>query len=202
MPRFVSLPRDPAFYDESIDTCFIPLTKGKWAMVSGVDRDLAMSTWYAAPRKERCYAMRDIGSGHGRRVESLHRIIAGRLGVPIDGLDVDHINHDGLDNRRHNLRAATRTQNNGNGRKPSTNRSGYKGVSFHAKSGRWCAWLHFEGRSRYLGLFQHAVDAARAYDREARRCFGSFACTNFPEDPVNDNSQHLVGEVGAGGVIG
>jgi hypothetical protein len=95
----------------------------------------------------------------------------------------DHINGDGLDNRRTNLRQATPTQNNANCGIRGHNTSGYKGVSLRPDRGnRWRATIRIHGLQYFLGLFDDVEDAARAYDAAALELFGDFARLNFPEE--------------------
>lgn len=102
------------------------------------------------------------------------------LMVPVsDGLTVDHENGNRLDNRRANLRAATRAQQQYNRGRGCNNTSGFKGVSFHRKTGRWRATIQLDGRHRHLGLFDDAETAARAYDDAALAAWGEWARTNF-----------------------
>jgi hypothetical protein len=99
-------------------------------------------------------------------------------------LVVDHINHNGLDNRKANLRPATRAQNNYNRlaikRKGATSK--YKGVAWKKDKNKWRARLHFNGKLMFLGYFDNQIDAAKAYDKAAKECYGPFACLNFPGD--------------------
>ncbi|MHC4659626.1 MAG: AP2 domain-containing protein, partial [Planctomycetota bacterium] len=98
------------------------------------------------------------------------------------GLMVDHINHNGLDNRKVNLRVATRAQNSRNIRK-SQNKfsSNYKGVHFRRREGLWMARITVDGRTLYLGDFKEEVDAARAHDRAAMKYHREFAALNFEQ---------------------
>lgn len=116
----------------------------------------------------------------GRKV-LLHRLIAG---VTERSVLVDHQNRNKLDNRRSNLRLATRCQNAGNlVRVASKYRSRFKGVSWHKHVGRWVAQLKVTlnsvEKNKYLGTFEHEEDAAKAYDKAAREHFGNFARLNF-----------------------
>lgn len=108
----------------------------------------------------------------------MHRLI---LDVPL-GVQVDHINHNGLDNRRVNLRLATNGQNSANRVLGSDSRSGFKGVSWDA--GRWRARIKVDQQDRHLGRFDIPEAAARAYDRAAREHFGEFAWLNFPGEEI------------------
>ena len=157
-------------------TVEIPLTKGYVALVDEQDaaRVLAAGPWFARPDRQTqlVYATHHAGRGRdGRRTESLHTFVTG---WPF----VDHRNGNALDNRRANLREATRSQNSANRRVPRTNKCGLKGVRFEAK--RWRADIKVGGTSRYLGRFDTAEDAARAYDVAAREAWGEFAALNFP----------------------
>lgn len=120
------------------------------------------------------YAVRSESGEDGRQTIYLHREI---LGTP-KGLITDHINGDRLDNRRFNLRVATRGQNNANGMDRSR-RSGYRGVYWHGiSSKRWVSQISVDGRLRHLGLFEDPREAAKTYDAAARAAWGQFARTN------------------------
>jgi hypothetical protein len=97
---------------------------------------------------------------------------------PPEGRLVDHENQDGLDNRRANLRIATRSQNNANQRRRKDNTSGYKGVVWHKRERRWQAQIQVEGKCLYLGGFDDPKDAAQAYNVAAFTHFGEFARLN------------------------
>ncbi len=116
---------------------------------------------------------------HGRHVR-LHRLI---MGEPI-GIFVDHINGDGLDCRRINLRLANHSQNHMNRQADSRNKSGFKGVNKSPKANRWYAFITKPGerKSSYIGCFKSAEEAAHAYDEAARIFHGKFACVNFPRE--------------------
>jgi hypothetical protein len=113
-----------------------------------------------------------------KKVLYMHQII---LEVP-EGMIIDHINHDGMDDRSVNLRPATRAQNSRNRKKfPRKCSSKYKGVYLHKSSLKWQARIMFEKKRRYLGYFNNEIDAAKAYDEAAKKYHGEFACLNFPE---------------------
>ncbi len=101
------------------------------------------------------------------------------LDVP-EGMLVDHINGNPLDNRRSNLRLATHGDNQANMGMSRHNTSGYKGVSFRKERGKYRAYISLDDKYVHLGHFDTDVDAARAYDEAARFYFGEFACVNFP----------------------
>jgi hypothetical protein len=119
-----------------------------------------------------------LGRVDGRRL-TLHGFILGER----NSLDIDHRNGSGLDNRRSNLRLATRTQNCGNAQ-PKGGVSRFKGVTFRKKKGTWIARVQFKKSRIYLGDFEKEEDAARAYDKAAIQLFGEFARLNFPDCPA------------------
>jgi hypothetical protein len=102
------------------------------------------------------------------------------LGTPPDGMVIDHINGDPLDNRKSNLRFATYQQNHWNSKK--TKGTKYQGVSFVKQIGLWQARIRHEGIYVHLGYHRSAEDAARAYDFVAIRLQGEFAYLNFSEE--------------------
>lgn len=107
------------------------------------------------------------------KVSRLHRMIAEWAGLGTTH-QIDHKNHNKLDCRRRNLRRATHSQQQCNRGLRKDNTSGYKGVSKNHK--RYMAAIN----KRYIGTFSTAKEAARAYDKAARRLHGSFARLNFP----------------------
>lgn len=106
----------------------------------------------------------------------MHRQV---VDVP-DGMVVDHINRDSLDNRKANLRPATRAQNVWNSTKRKGGTSRYKGVSFKKHNAKWIARIYTKGREIHLGCFENETDAAKAYDNAAKKYHGRFAALNFP----------------------
>lgn len=125
------------------------------------------------------YAMRIASAGRSRsRMVLLHRFI---LDAPKD-FEVDHINGDKLDNRRSNLRLATRSENMRNRPKSSRSSSPYKGVRLANGGPRWRAYIGSKADGqKHLGCFDSAEEAARAYDEAARELWGEYARVNFPE---------------------
>lgn len=154
-------------------TIKIPLTQRKYALIDEEDAALiAAHRWYASKSGPCWYAVTNARNGH--TVRKMHRLI---LNAPA-GVDVDHINGDGLDNRRCNLRLATRAQNNANNRRVSN--SGYKGVRWNEQCGGWIV----EVKSTYVGVYETKEEAALAHDIRALEVFGEYANLNLPRDFV------------------
>lgn len=155
----------------------IMLTRGQVAIVDDQDAELSRHHWHATRHPDSSwYARRNVPGQHGKMV-LLHREIAKRAGLDIDGKEVDHWDGNGLNNRRANLRVATRVQNAKNMPKPRRNKSGFKGVSFYARDGRWQAHIKADGVNHYLGRFDTPEEAAVAYEEAAKRLHGEFART-------------------------
>jgi len=152
--------------------CCIPLTRGQVALVEDADAHLADRRWVARPIGRRTggfYAYRSEGA----RTVYMHRLI---LNAPKGAL-VDHINGDGLDNRRANLRLATPGQNLAN--RATTGRSGYRGVMNVGHPHRpWLAYICVDRRRRDIGFYATAEEAASAYDSAASARYGEFARLN------------------------
>lgn len=158
----------------------ITLTRGLSARVS--DRDwsrLSAFNWYAQSNGGgKFYAARDVRTVNNRVIILMHRDILSLSGI----LDGEHKDGDSLNNQRHNLRPATRSQNHANRIVLPKNKScKFRGVSLQKTTGLFTAQISIENRKRHLGCFLDAKLAARAYDRAAFRQFGKFARLNFPK---------------------
>lgn len=151
----------------------IPLGRGHVALIDEADfPTIEPFRWHALVRRGVVYA----GACPGKKDRLLmHRLIMGAT----KGTVVDHISHDGLDNRRSNLRVCSQSQNQANQLVQANTRktSRFKGVSLN-KGGRWSATIQVRGQRLRLGTFGSEDDAARAYDQAANDAFGEFACTN------------------------
>ncbi len=100
---------------------------------------------------------------------------------PPANMQIDHINHNALDNRRCNLRVCTQSQNMANGKMRSKKTSRYRGVHFDKLRKKWQAQIRSNGQNKGLGYFINEAEAAMAYDNEAWQSFGEFATLNFPQ---------------------
>jgi len=153
----------------------IPLTQGKMALVD--DRDfewLSQWKWCACKGRTTYYAIRGWQQNGKMRIVQMHRAILN----PHSGIEADHINGDGLDNRRTNLRTCTSSQNHANSRKRANCSSLYKGVSWYKRKRKWYSCISVKGRTRALGYFDDEQEAARVYNHAAISVFGEFARLN------------------------
>ena len=152
----------------------IALTQGKFAKVDDEDFGVLSSCkWYLVTREN------NIFYAINRSRVSMHRLIL----AATRNLQVDHINHDGLDNRRSNLRLCTHKENDRNRRLQRNNTSGFKGVSMVLKTGKWEAKVRYRDETGRVfnivaGYFHDKRQAALAYNRKALEIFGKFAYLN------------------------
>jgi len=156
----------------------IELSQGKVALVDDEDYEwLNQWGWYALRQRYNWYAVRMIGSRRTRRgLLAMHKIVL----APRKGMVTDHINHNGLDNRRCNLRECTTAENVRSSLKRMPNAiSQYKGVTKNVQqSKKWIAQIVVNRQRIYLGVHEDEIEAARAYDRAALEHFGEFASLN------------------------
>lgn len=152
----------------------IPLTHGKIAIVDAADYEYLNQWKWGATRPYRVwYAVRYIGKkGRGGFPLRMHREI---LSVSSPAQTIDHVNGDGLDNRRCNLRLASTRQNCYNVGARKDNKSGQKGVTWHKASRKWRAQIAVPGKIKHLGTFAEKAEAIKAYQLAAREVHGEFA---------------------------
>jgi hypothetical protein len=134
--------------------------------------------WCLGGHERKSYAIGGIRNKKGGvKTVYLHREIMNAT----DERFVDHRNCDSLDNRRSNLRFATRTENVRNRRKQKNTTSQFIGVSFHKSKGKWVSEIRCNGKRIWLGRFKSELEAAKARDRAAKKYHGNFARLNFPD---------------------
>ena len=147
---------------------------GRTVLIDEADADLiAAHRWSLMPGRRTPYAVTRIG---GRTVY-MHRLL---LGHP--RLSVDHINGDGLDNRRANLREATASEQQRNSRAKGSRYSPYRGVTWRKAAPCWAAQIQLPNKKRVTKYCQSAIEAAKAYNAMASEYFGEFARLNMIEE--------------------
>jgi len=158
----------------------IPLTRGKFALVDDEDfEELSKWNWFLnigtntnyAERKTNCKEKKNGAKTSVR----MHRFIMN----PPKNMQVDHIDHNGLNNTKKNLRICTPSQNKMNTQLPSNNTSGFKGVHFHKRNKKWLAQIYVNKRRMYLGYFKSPEKAYKKYCDFAKLYYGEFA--NLPK---------------------
>jgi hypothetical protein len=160
----------------------IPLNKCKYAIVDPDDYErLRKYKWHISKTDNTYYAIRHKWLPKEKRhtTVSMHREI---IDVP-DGWYVDHINHHGFDNRKANIRPATPADNARYARytKKKNATSKYRGVWYNKQTKKWRATIVVHRKRKQIGYFQNEIDAAKAYDKAAKKYYGEFAILNFPD---------------------
>ena len=161
------------------------ITKGKIAIVDDDDFEyLNQWKWYCRAHD---YAVRDMRVINDSRLSKTNYVLMHRevIYAPA-GYEVDHVNHNTLDNRKENLRLCTHSQNAKNTKMPKNNTSGYKGVNWKKERNKWYAYITVEQTRLFLGYYNNVIEAAHAYDYAASIYFGEFACLNFPNGGHNE----------------
>lgn len=153
--------------------------KGLVALVSDrIYDEVAQHRWYPVNACGLTYAVRKYYEGQTRKTQYMHTFITSYTRT-------DHVNHNGLDNRDENLRAATARQNMMNKRSQIGSSSRHKGVYWDKRAKKWAARIRTSQGRKFLGLFIDEDDAGRAYDVAARDEFGEYACANLPQSGAN-----------------
>lgn len=169
----------PAAAVKAVPHIEIPLTNGGVMLVDEVDRQLVSEfSWHHVSRTAGGHVVRYAEAtkkSEGARLQ----VLAHRLIMPTTkGLVVDHINHDGLDNRRANLRVCHQRDNSRNRRMSQARKSRFKGVSLRSDTGKWKARIMVNRKEISLGCFDTEIEAAKAYNDAAIKNFGDFAHLN------------------------
>jgi len=154
----------------------VPLSRGKFAIIDIEDRDSVLRhNWFAVKHKNTFYTKRNgRDSNRNKKMYYMHReILKATCGM------VDHINGNGLDNRKCNLRVCNNRQNQQNRRPQRLSTSQYKGVNWDSINSQWKSRICFNGKQIHIGRFDSEQEAARAYDIKAKELFGEFARLNF-----------------------
>jgi len=156
----------------------IPLTQGQVAIVDNEDfKELSKYKWQPSWRLNKCYAKRGEYINKKQVTIYMHRQI---LKIT-DNSEVDHIDNNGLNNQKCNLRICNRSQNQRNKNKTQNScSSNWKGVALSSGQRRkkWMAYISINKKRKYIGRFSSEIDAAKAYNKEALKIFGKFALLN------------------------
>lgn len=156
----------------------IELTQGYTCTVDDADYELLSTMkWCITSYGRAGKNIKSTSTNTGKTYLLMHRFI---LGVTDPKVQVDHIDHNPLNNCRSNLRIATHFQNQHNRRANLVGTSIYKGVSKQKNVKKYKAQIMAENKLIYIGMFSSEIEAAKAYDEMAKKLHGEFACLNFP----------------------
>ena len=154
----------------------IQLTQGKYALVDTSDYEmLSKRKWHLFKADwGGLYATAHHTKPNGKVTQiRMHRLIMNAKPEQI----IDHINGDGLDNRKSNLRFCTQSQNRANTKRVG-GLSKFRGVYYNKTSKKWASQISLNNKKKWIGYFNTEVEAARAYDKMAKKLFGEFARVN------------------------
>lgn len=164
----------------------IPLSQGKEAIIDECDApDILPFRWHAQHRRRKScgdvwYAARNVKTSKGFTIIKMHRVI---MNAPA-GFDVDHIDSNGLNNTRKNLRVCTKSQNAQNSRKRKGTSSRFVGVDYRRDIEKWQARVKSNNVRVHLGCFENEIQAASAYNAKAKELFGQYARLNVIPEAV------------------
>ena len=163
--------KNPYRMSEDMRFCYVQFRNGAEFLIDAGDFPfVSQYSWWLSNKGY------PATTAKGKKV-TLHKLL-----IPdAQGMDIDHISGDPLDNRRANLRVCTHQQNMFNQRRRSNNTSGYTGVSYLKNTRSFEAYIMCHGIKRRVGLFHNAPEAARARDLAALQTFGEYARLNFPK---------------------
>ena len=155
----------------------IKLSQGKFTIVDDQDFEyLSQWKWYTFKGLNTFYAARNIPFNGKQKQLPMHRVI---MELNDSQRYIDHIDHNGLNNTRGNLRICSTSQNAMNRRSARGCSSQYKGVSFNKRAGKFVAYITVNGKILYLGYYIDEAEAAGAYDQAAKEHYKEFANLNF-----------------------
>lgn len=159
------------------DNCaFVPLsTDGIFTVIDKDDIEKVNKyTWHLDKKGKQRYVIVNITYNRTTTKIYLHRFI---MNCP-KNMTVDHINHNGLDNRKNNLRICTNRENSINSRKRRNTSSIHKGVSWDKSMNKWQSYIKNISKKEHLGYFDDETEAAKIYNKRAIELFGEFAYPN------------------------
>ncbi len=168
--------RKGKFLDQGDGTYLIPVTRGEYALIDADDWLLIKDyAWQLKSDSKNKYAKTTIKVNGDKINLKMHRVI---LGLSDPAIHVDHINHNGLDNRRCNIRLCNSNTNSHNTR-PRGGTSIYKGVFYQKRTGSYVSYITVNKKKLHIGCFKNEIEAAKSYDEKAKEFFGEFAYLNF-----------------------
>lgn len=153
------------------------INSDKFVMVDDCDFEhLIKFRWHILKGKRTNYCKIMTGKRDNRKSVLMHRFLLN----PSKGMEVDHVDGNGLNNQKSNLRICTAAQNRSNQIRNRPNKtSKFKGVSWNRESKKWVSNIQHNKNPMFLGFFSNEIEAAKSYDQAAKECFKEFAYLNF-----------------------
>lgn len=152
----------------------IRLTRNKFAIVDNEDFEILNKyKWSVLKGWNTSYAVRSLYDSKTQKTSKtllMHRVILNLKNKEI----CDHVNGNGLDNRKNNLRLVTKSQNSINSKINIRNKSGYKGVSWDKLRKKWTSRIKVNGKYLFLGRFDSKSKAMKEYNKKAKEEHGVF----------------------------
>lgn len=167
--------------DSEIETIELELTQGLSCLIDAEDWDLVRNRrWYAVRKNRVSYVNSPVWDPDTKASGTLllHRLIVGSYEM-IDGKQIDHIDHNGLNNKRNNLRACSRSENQRN--RGLTKDRRYKGIVYRKRERFFEAKIRYNGEVIQLGYYPTPEIAAAVYNDKAMELFGEYAYLNRVE---------------------
>ena len=177
---------------------YIGLTQNQKVVIDNEDYEfIAQNKWCVNKIRNIHYAIRTVTIRSQNKKENiknkLKNIYMHRLIIEIKlkrklkfDEEIHHINGNGLDNRKENLRIVTRSQHQALSKKRKDCTSQYKGVHWHKRDKIWIAQIRYQKKLIHLGCFENEIKAAKAYDQAALEYFGEYARINLNERGLDD----------------
>jgi hypothetical protein len=161
-----------------IGTKKIPLTQNQFAIVDDDDYERISQHKWCVSRSKTCLYARRSGKYNGRKITiQMHRAVLGLEYA--DNRVIDHINRNGLDNRKSNLRIVNQKINSYNCKMQRHNTSGYRGVAFYEQTNKYAAYIKIDGVQKHLGFYKTPIEAALAHDVASLLVYKENAIINF-----------------------
>jgi hypothetical protein len=151
----------------------IKLTKSKFALVDNSDfEELNKYKWYCFKYGNTYYAMRSSNRIKGKQtVIKMHRFLMN----PLKGQQIDHVDGNGLNNQRKNLRICNHSENQRNKKIYKSNISGFKGVSWNKNANKWQSFIRVDSKRIHLGYFKSKLSAFETYCKASVEFHGKFS---------------------------
>ena len=155
----------------------IPLTQNKLASIDNEDFELiSQYKWCVSKKHSISYAITSAIKNNIKTTLKMHRLI---MKIVDPKIQIDHVDGDGLNNQKLNLRICTSQQNQRNRQKNKVSSSKFKGIWWDKRVKKWQVSIQIGKKRKHLGYFHNEIEAAKAYDTAAKKYFGEFARFNF-----------------------